>query len=615
MDDEKRSQAPEEPEAAKAEEGAKSEAPPSSESGQPPKRIGVFVCHCGGNISDYVDVQRVAQEIAGENGVVVSKNHMFTCSDAAQQDMIEDIRKQGLEALVIASCSPKLHMLTFRTMAERAGMNPYEYVQVNLREQCSWAHTDDREGATEKGIALVRAGVAKASLARPLKPLRVETVPRVLVIGAGVAGLRASLALADLGLEVHLAERAQEAGGSVRRWAALAPAGRAGADIVRQLLTRVEAHPRVTLHLDTELAAKSGSIGDFHLTLRQGDGTEVPLHAGAIVVATGFDSYQPAPGEFGYGLEGVVTLPEFHDAADLEGDSLTFRGRPVGSVVFIYCVGSRQVAGEAYPEPNAWCSRFCCKATTHLGTRIAAQEERGGAPVNQYHLYRDMRTYGHGEVLYERARSGGALFLRFPDEAPPTVEQDGDRLLVRVTDQLTGGEEIEIPADLVVLVTGMVPRANQQLIDVLKLPLGKDGFFNEIHLKLRPVETVIDGVFIAGAAQGPKGMAESVGSALAAVSKAGALLKKGYVDLEPLIARVDTDRCTWCGECLKACPYNAVERISCDGKEIAQIIASQCKGEGACVPVCPYDALDIEGYTDAQITAMIDAASPLRVGA
>ncbi len=160
----------------------------------------------------------------------------------------------------------------------------------------------------------------------------------------------------------------------------------------------------------------------------------------------------------------------------------------------------------------------------------------------------------------------------------------------------------------------MVPRENARLVEVLKVPVGRDGFFNEIHLKLRPVETMIDGVFLAGTAQGPKSMAESVASALAAVSKAGALLKKGFVDLEPLIARVNTDRCTWCGECLKACPYNAVQKISWDTKEIAYIIGSQCKGEGACVPVCPYDALDIEGFTDAQITAMIDAGAPVQVG-
>jgi len=225
-------------------------------------------------------------------------------------------------------------------------------------------------------------------------------------------------------------------------------------------------------------------------------------------------------------------------------------------------------------------------------------------------LYRDIRTYGKYELLYENALRKGSIFIRYDEEAPPVVARSNGRLSVTVKDQLIGGEEIEINPDLVVLVTGMVPRENARLTDVLKLPVGRDGFFNEIHPKLRPVETVIDGVFIAGTSQGPKTLAESVASGRAAVSKSAALLMKGYVDLEPLVAKVDTDKCIWCDECLKACPYSAIERTKTeDGKEIALVVKSLCKGEGACVPVCPHDAIDIEGFTDQQITAMIDACS------
>ena len=228
--------------------------------------------------------------------------------------------------------------------------------------------------------------------------------------------------------------------------------------------------------------------------------------------------------------------------------------------------------------------------------------------INQYHLYRDIRTYGNLETIYEEARHGGAFFLRWEPDNPPVVEEANGRLLVQVRDTLTGNEELEIGADLVVLVTGMEPRENDNLNQVLKIPVSADGFYKEIHPKLRPVETVIDGVFIAGAAQSPKTMSESVTSALAAVAKTGSLLKKGYVDLEPLIAQVDTEKCIWCGECLKACPYHAIEKVICDNKEIAMIIASLCKGAGPCVPVCAHDAITIEGFRNDQIMAMIDAS-------
>ncbi|WP_372797677.1 CoB--CoM heterodisulfide reductase iron-sulfur subunit A family protein [Pontiella sp.] len=569
------------------------------------RKIGVFICHCGGNISDYVDVARVAEAVASEPGVVVSKNHMFTCSDAAQQEMIDDIKELGLDGLVIASCSPKLHMFTFRGMAERGGINQYQYVHVNLREQCSWAHTNDKIGATEKGIALVRAGIAKAALSTPLTALRVDTIPKVLVIGGGVSGLRAALALSDMGLSAFIVERQKAAGGAVKNWGRMAPDNQRGSDIVKNLLEEVNRRENIMLYTDAEMIEKKGYIGDFQVTLRVGKHQAVQLQVGAMIVATGYDNYQPAEGEFGYGREGVVTLPEFRDLADRQEGALTYKGNPVKNVAFIYCVGSRQKKSETCPEPNQYCSRYCCNAGTHMAVTL---EDRPGN-LNQYHLYRDIRTYGHNELIYEEARRKGAVFMRYPDQEPPVVSAESGGLNVMVKDQLMGGELVDIPVDLVVLVTGMVPKKNETLMNRLKLPVSKDGFLNELHIKLRPVETVIDGVFIAGSAQSPKTMAESVGSALAAVSKSGGLLMKGYVDLEPLVANVDTDRCIWCDECLKACPYGAIERIDCGGKEVALVVKSLCKGEGACVPICPHDAIEVEGYTDRQITAMIDACS------
>ena len=565
------------------------------------RRLGVVICQCGGNISDYVDTEKVKAEIAKEGDVVAAHVQMFACSDAAQQAAIEEIREKKLDGIVVCSCSPKLHLNTFRAMAQRAGLNPYEYTQVNIREQCSWAHTHDRDAATEKATRLIRAGVAKTALSSPLERIRVETLPQVLVIGAGVAGLRAALALSDLGLGVHLIERSDHAGGQTARWGTLFPNDRHGREIVDGLVEELRRRDNATLYLSTELVEKSGRVGDFSVKLRVPDGSTVPLTVGAIVVATGFEPFTPPTGELGYGLEGVVTLAELKELLAGRPGALEYHGRPVRSIAYVYCVGSREEGGDA--GRHSYCSRYCCSATSHVATVLGARDPA----LQQFHLFRDVRTYGKYEQLYEGALRAGSVFLRYGPDDPPSVTREDSGLVVRVHDRLMAGEEVEIRPDLVVLVTGMVPRENDALTRVLKIPVGQDGFFREIHVKLRPVETVVDGVFIAGTAQGPKNVAESVQSALASVAKAGALLLKGYVDLDPLVAEVDAAQCVWCDACTQACPYGAIEPVAHGEKQIAQVNGILCKGEGACVPVCPTQAISVRGYTNGQVTSMIDA--------
>ncbi len=638
------------------------------------RKVGVYICHCGGNISDYVDVEKVKAVVEEELGVTVSRTTMFTCSDASQTEMIEDIKEQGLDGMVVASCSPKLHLTTFRAVAERAGLNPFQYVQVNIREQCSWAHSDDREGATEKAIGLVRGGIEKTKLTEPLAPIRVTSVKSVLVLGAGVAGMRAALEMADLGVEVFLVERDHFIGGEVAKLGKMYPSGKKGGEVAAELYDDIRKRTNIHLFTGAEMTSKEGYIGNFNVRVRvrprfvtgtEGDferaelecPVEVPseLHrglktrkaiyrpggsarperwaidaetctmcgrcaeicpgsidlgqteefmtfdAGAIITATGFDNYSPLEGEFEFGKGGVVTLPQFESMIENAGSRFEFGGREVRDVVFIYCVGSRQ--NRKTENANRYCSRFCCNAA--VGAALNAAEKFGG--LRTWHLYRDIRTYGKFELLYEQASSGGAVFCRFDPEAPPVVEDEGERLLVRVNDLLTGGDEIGIGADLVVLVTGMVPSRNEELTSILRLPIGEDGFFNEIHTKLRPVETVIDGVYIGGCSQGPKNSTESIASSLSCVAKAAALLVKGYVDLQPFIAYVETDLCKWCGECEKACPYSAIEKTVIDGMEVAVVRDVLCKGCGACLPVCPYDATQLKGFTDTQIKSMIEA--------
>jgi heterodisulfide reductase subunit A len=568
------------------------------------RKIGVYICHCGGNISDHVDVEEVRKRIEKEYGVTVARTSMFTCSDASQNEMMKDIQEQGLDGMVVASCSPKLHLATFRNMSTRAGLNPFQYVQVNIREQCSWAHSDDHEGATCKAANLVGAGIEKAMRQEALQPIRVTSVKRVLVIGAGIAGLRAALELADLGVEVFLVEKEAAVGGQVARLGEMFPAGNKGAELIAMLLGEVRKRPNITLFLNAELAGKSGHIGEFELEIRirpvAGAEETVRIQVGAILVASGFAEYEPKPGEYAFGQPGVVTLAEFERLLQAGGEQLLHDGREVKKIAFIYCVGSRQ--GAETENGNRWCSRYCCSTATHLA--VLARKKFPAA--RSYHFYRDMRTYGKFESLYEEAGKSGSVFLRFHEERPPRVEREGDSWLVTVQDLATGGAEVGVPADLVVLVTGMTARPNDELTRVLKLPLGADRFYNEIHPKLRPVETVIDGVYIAGSCQGPKNAGESVVSSLSAVAKAAALLIKGYVDLQPFVAYVKADLCAWCGKCAAACPYSAIEKIPYGDKEVAQVVDVLCKGCGACLPVCPLDATQLKGYTDEQIEAMID---------
>jgi heterodisulfide reductase subunit A len=569
------------------------------------RRLGVYVCQCGGNISDYVDVDKVVAAIEHEPDVVIARSAMFTCSDATQQEIVQDAAEQQLDGLVVASCSPKLHTYTFRDVAKRAGINPFEYTQVNLREQCSWTHTDDHDGATEKAIRLVRAGINRTRLTVPLEPIVVETTPKSLVVGGGIAGLRAALGMAEIGLSVFLVEKEADLGGWVAGFAEMYPHGRNGRELTSQLIAAVRSRPEITVFTRAEVMSKSGTFGNYQVTIAlQGDRPEtITVDVGSVVVATGFEAYEPASGEFGYGSDGVVTLPQFKKMVDDADGPLQYDGRPVKTVVYIYCVGSRQ-AGSGENE-HTDCSRYCCTAAIHAALQVAKKSDSG---VRQYHLYRDLRSYGKYELLWVESRERGSLYLRFPDDEPPRVEsmEAENKLRVTTRDLLTDGEEIAIPADLVVLVTGMVPRQNDDLVNALKIPVGKDGFFNEVHPKLRPVETVVDGLLICGACQSPKNSAESVASGLAATTQSGALLKRGFAELDPMVAVVATDTCTWCGKCLEACRYDAIQQLQVDGRVVAAVTKTACKGCGACVPVCPVDAIDLEGYTDAEIKAMID---------
>ena len=572
------------------------------------KKLGVYICACGGNISDYVDIEKVREAVKDEDCLVLAKTTMFACGDTNQKDMEQDIKENDLSGIVVASCSPKLHLTTFRGVSERAGLNKYNYVHANIREQGSWAHSDNKVGATEKAINLVKAAIAKARLAESLEPIIIESKRSVAVIGAGVAGMKAAISLARMKDEVYLIEREARVGGHLSALDRISPEGTDGRELLARLEKEIAAEPNITLLTNAEVTSTGGNIGDFKVdvTIKGSQGEVVKQFvAGSILVATGFNSYTPAEGEFGYGnIKNVITLPDFKKLiseggkADTDGTMrLFYNNKEVQSIAYIYCVGSRQVKGE-----NKYCSRYCCTAAIQSSLDVREKFPN----VDNFHFTRGVRTYGKQELIYKESNDKGDVYIQFPDKKPPVVTEENGKVLVKAIDILSDKSESEVAADLLVLVTGMVPDSDTALGNLLKLPKGRDKFFNEIHPKLRPVETVIDGITIAGTCQGPKNVAESVNSALSAAAKSHSFVSLGELELEPIVAYVDNETCNWCTACSDVCPFSAVSMIDHNGKSVAAINKSNCKGCGMCLPVCPSDSIELISFTNKEMESMID---------
>ncbi|MGB6064661.1 MAG: CoB--CoM heterodisulfide reductase iron-sulfur subunit A family protein [Desulfomonilaceae bacterium] len=616
-------------------------------------RIGVYICHCGGNISDVVNVQQVAEEVQKLPPVKVARTNMFMCSDPGQDLILEDLRNENLDAVVVASCSPKLHELTFRNALKRGGHNPFLYEHANIREQVSWAHSHDAGEATQKALRLVAAAVAKATLLEPMEPIRIEAHPHAVVIGGGISGLTAARRLSKQGIGVTLIEKSPYLGGQTAQLDRVYPTEEKAGDLLTELVEEVVDDSNITVYTQAEVVSSSGTIGDFLVKVRRRAGARPSeigaanrkmifrpfegcavrsdwslsqdetqeIKAGVVVMATGFKHYEPRSGEYGYGESPqVISLPDLIKILSPEGPTggrLEFQGRPVRDIALIHCVGSRQVDGIHEPQPdgrvNNYCSRVCCTATLQ-----AANDIKDRFPhVHVYDYYQDIRSYGRGhEDYYEKASRKGVLFFRFTPDSPPVVEKAGATskrpLKVRVKDTLTFGEDVEALVDLVVLSVGMMPNDISDLVDVFKLPVGVDRFLQEVHPKLRPVEMAVNGLLLAGTSQGPRDITESCASAAAAASKAAIALVKGYVELEPFVAQVDPALCDGCGLCLPECSYEGaltLTDLKLDDKveQKALVNPALCRGCGACAAVCPHRAINVNGWTLDQFDAMVDA--------
>ncbi|MEJ2166136.1 MAG: FAD-dependent oxidoreductase, partial [Desulfobacterales bacterium] len=559
--------------------------PAETDFGGEPPRIGVFVCNCGINIGGIADVPAIKEYAAGLPHVVYAEENLFSCSQDTQDKMVEVIRAQKLNRVVVAACTPRTHEPLFQETIRNAGVNAYLFDMANIRNQCTWVHSADKAAATAKAKDLVRMAVARAALLEPIPDLAVDVNKTALVIGGGVAGMTAALSLADQGFPAVLVERSAELGGAARDIAATWR-GREVQTFVDNLIADVQNHPDVEVFLNAEITNAKGFVGNFETQVTSGNLTRVVRH-GAAVIATGAQASDTD--EYLYGQNPrVLRWHELEQHPELLEDA--------ANVVFIQCVGSRD-------EKRPYCSRICC--TTSVSQAIAVKDQH--PDTNVFILYRDIRTFGEREVLYKEARAKGVIFIRYSPENKPTVSEADGGLEVRVFDPILQ-KKMLIKADVINLATAIVPTENSRLAAFYKLPLNADNFFMEAHAKLRPVDFASDGLFVCGLAHYPKPIDESIAQAMAAAGRAATVLAKSSISVSPLVSNVDADQCIGCGLCVDVCPFGAIELEEVEGKGYrARNISASCKGCGLCASSCPKKAIDMLHFRDQQIMAAVCA--------
>ena len=546
-------------------------------------RVGVIVCHCGVNIAGTVDVEKVAEVASHQPGVAHAETIIYACAPDGQQKIRDLIREKGLNRVVVASCTPRTHAPLFQDTIREVGLNRFLFELADIREQCSWCHMNDKEKATSKAIEIVNMNVAKTRLLEPVKSNSVGVTHAALVIGGGIAGMTASLSLADQGYGVHLVERNSVLGGllsKVRR-------NLEGDDVqayLEQVRGRIERNERITVHLETTVEHTEGFVGNFKTTLKDG----AAFDHGAIVLASGGAEYVPI--EYGYGSSANIMTQR-----ELESWLAASEPKAGETFVMIQCVGSRE-------EPANYCSRICCQDA--LKNSIAIKERQPEAQVVV--LYRDLRAYGLKEDYYKRARDLGVLFLLYVPEQKPEVTPDGNGFKVRLDGKILGGE-MEIDADYLILSTGLRPQEDAlQLSQAYKVTRNADGYFMEAHVKLRPVDFPSEGLFLAGLAHAPKNLEETISQSLAAAGRAGTLLSCDSLTVSGIIAKHNRDICMSCLACFRACPFGS-PFIDEDGRVSHNEV--KCAGCGICAGICPAKAFQVNCFRDDQILAMIDSVT------
>lgn len=552
-------------------------------------RVGVFICHCGINIGAYVKVPDLVEYVKELPNVVHAERNLFTCSEEGISAIKKAIKDHRLNRVVVASCTPRTHEQLFRAACEEAGLNKYLFEFVNIRDQCSWVHMNEHEKGTEKARDLIRMGIAKARLLEPLQEIEMEVAPSALVIGGGVVGMEAALNLAKQDFDVHLVEKEKELGGILRSISKLFQNHQEAAELVKTLTELVKNHPRIHTHLSSKVKEVTGFIGNFDVTAEGKEG-EDKFKVGTIIVAIGAEPLKPT-GQYGYGeLSNVVTQLELEEMLK-KGES------PGENIVMVNCVGAR------VPE-RTYCSRICCMTAIKNATLIKEANPKAKVWI----LHRDLMTYGvEFERYYRKAMELGIRFVRYSLGRPPEVIGDGKVERIRVYHELWR-KEIELPCDRLVLTTPLVPSEDSQNISkMIKVSLDEFGFLLEAHLKLRPVEFAMDGVYICGSARWPTDVTEGVAQAYAAAAKAAGPLRLGYVKAEAINAWVNEAECEGCGLCELLCPFQAIELQDKKGRTVAHVNEAVCKGCGTCCAACRSGAINMHHFTDQQIMAQVEA--------
>ena len=552
--------------------------------GEPP-RVGIFVCHCGSNIAGVVDCPQVADFAQGLPGAAHVEEYRFACSQDAQEQMAQVIQEKGLNRVVVAACTPRTHEPLFQQTLESAGLNKYLFEMANIRNQCSWVHSDDHAAATAKAKDLVAMAVAKANLLEPLDESEMPVSQAALVVGAGVAGLTASLSLAQQGYGVHLVERAGRLGG---RALGIGQTG-SGEDVrenLEALIAQVRGHELIHIHLGTRITQVDGFVGNFVTTVETPEGPRELKH-GVAILASGAGQLRPQGYLYGKSPQ-VITGLELDQRLMDEDPALEKLER----VVFLQCVGSR------IPE-RPYCSKVCCIQSVRNALRLKQVNPQAQIFV----VNRDLRTYGLREDIYREARAEDIHFMRHDHEKGFEVVQAEGGVSVTFADWVLD-RPVRIEADLLVLAAAIVPEKSNPLAQFFKVPQNQDGFFQEAHPKLRPVDFATDGVFVCGLAHSPQPLEESVAQAQAAAARATAILNQPSLRVGGVVSRIDQAACVGCGVCIQVCPYQAIDWNQA-GK--AQVNPASCKGCGLCVASCRSGAPDLPGFSEASIMAQLDA--------